>query len=721
MIAWLLAAVAFASPVHGRIAIFGTGEPIAGAEVDFSQQDALASAVTDATGHFTVDLPDGTWSVKALADGYLPRTAEVAAPTDQPVELFLKEEVPYVVVVQAFDPSPSISKQTVDAEQTRETPGTYEDSVRLVQSLAGVAVQREYSPSAGELAIRGGSGVDNRYYLDGIELPYLYHYNQYASVFPTSQIDTLDLYSSTYGADYGDAVGAIIDVQSKTRTPKRVHGSANLNFVMAGADVTAPVGRKGWWVSAAGRRSFLDFASKGSDQYTLWPIFDDFALRAGHNTKKTDTQVFAWGAGDRYDRYAGEIDLLDPVEASQSPSFSYHRGFEVVGAAHQWKDRHARFVGAVVDDRLRGDLSGGGGERLRTLYLTSRYDDDFRLPGRLEILAGGELRAERTWLDVNAIGRTGLLVAEEAPALARGVSVNDAMWRARAGIYGQLRWRPGPFTIMPGIRLATDTAGQALLAEPRLALRWRLADQSALKLAGGLYHQAPATEHLFPGTGKPDLPTTASWQVAGGWEQTVANRLEFDLESYYMWLDDTLFYPIDGPAVVAGGGRAWGVELTTRYRLLKVFFLRGWIGYGRSMVDHPRYGWIPSDGDQPVGGGVVASWDLTPTWNVAARYRFGSGLPYTDLVDGLYDATSDTWIPVPGPENGARYPFYQRVDVHASHKWVFRRWEMALSGDVWIVPKSSAQLYPTWNYDYTQQGWVVGPTLFPVLGLNVKF
>ena len=32
-----------------------------------------------------------------------------------------------------------------------------------------------------------------------------------------------------------------------------------------------------------------------------------------------------------------------------------------------------------------------------------------------------------------------------------------------------------------------------------------------------------------------------------------------------------------------------------------------------------------------------------------------------------------------------------------------------------------AQLYPTWNYDYREQGWVVGPSVLPLLSARATF
>ncbi len=129
----------------------------------------------------------------------------------------------------------------------------------------------------------------------------------------------------------------------------------------------------------------------------------------------------------------------------------------------------------------------------------------------------------------------------------------------------------------------------------------------------------------------------------------------------------------------------------------------------------------PADGDQPFVGGVVASWDIAQGWNLGLRYRLGSGLPHTPIDEGVYDATQDQWIPVPGADNSERLPLYQKIDLHVAYTWDLPRWTLTVSVDVWYVPKPSAQLYPTWNYDFSEQGWVVGPTLLPLAGARAKF
>ena len=104
---------------------------------------------------------------------------------------------------------------------------------------------------------------------------------EYASVFPASQLDTLELFPMAFGPAYGDATGAIVEARSRADAPQSIHGQVHTSFVMGGADVRAPIG-KDLWFSAGGRRSYLDLAGESNTQYPEWPRFHDFNLRLEH-------------------------------------------------------------------------------------------------------------------------------------------------------------------------------------------------------------------------------------------------------------------------------------------------------------------------------------------------------------------------------------------------------------------------------------------------------
>jgi hypothetical protein len=145
-----------------------------------------------------------------------------------------------------------------------------------------------------------------------------------------------------------------------------------------------------------------------------------------------------------------------------------------------------------------------------------------------------------------------------------------------------------------------------------------------------------------------------------------------------------------------------------------------WVAVAKTTVDLDG-ATVPASGDQRVNAGLVAAWTPNRVLELGARYRYGSGLPWTPIRGSVYDATADAWVPLAGPTNSARFPPYQMVDGHVGLVAHARRATITTSLEVWYVPPDAAALYPTWNYDDTEQGWVRGPTLLPLLSLRVSY
>ncbi len=720
---WWLTAAALAGEVRGRVLERGTGAPLA---ATLTVGDAELAAGAD--GRFTLTLPDGAAAtLRVTTPDHLPAEITLTPPLDAVVRVFLDPlPPPLEVVVEGFRPTSDLTRHRVDSEMAYDTPGTYDDAVRLVASMPGVNVQREFTPTSGDVSVRGSLAGDSRFYLDGIEVPYLYHFNQYASVFPASQLDQIELFSSGFGARYGDAVGAIVEATSRTDLPDEVEGHASLNFVTVGADVRAPLRKRGgpgrgWWIGVGARRSFHDILGDTSAQFPLWPRFYDASLRAEHVGPRWTVGAFATVAGDRYDRAVGELDVLDPVEADAAPRLTYGRNWQIVGFRALWNAprTQGRVVTAIVHDQLRADISGPGGQRGRTIGLPVRADAEGRVADALSWRAGAEIRPEVVALELADAGAAGPLVTREAPSMAWGVDVLPrARARLRAAVYGEITAGSQPVSVSPGVRLGLDSAGWVATVEPRLSARARLAEQTELRLAAGRYAQRPRSDAVMAGL---DLPTTEAWQVGLGLDQAIAGRLEIAAEGYAKWLRDVALQPVDGPPEVFPRGEAFGAELTLRYRLRGTFFAWAWVGWGRAFVRDDLGARTPTLADQPWKGGVVVSWNVTPALNLGLRLRVASGNPFTDFTGSIYDATRDTWVGTPGPLNGARLPTYAKIDLHVGYTWTFNRWELDLSGDLWIVPPQAAALYPVWNYDFRERTFVRGPVALPLLTLRAGF
>lgn len=702
-------AVAQAAPVWVEVRDRTTGGRVADADISW----AGGTAKTDDSGRARIDLPDDTTTpITVSTPGRRPVERRLTTPSTRLQTVWLPPQRPGVeVVVEGHRATGDTSRQVLDAEQAFETPGTHDDVLRLVQALPGVAVQREYAPSAGDLSIRGADPGASRVLLDGIELPYLYHFNQYASVIPASQLASLEMLPSAYGPAWGDATGGIVAATTRTGAPDAVHGSAAMSFVTVGGDLSLPLPGR-WWISAAARRSFFDLLGEASEQYPVWPRFHDAQLRLGHGDEEAGSGVFLALAGDAWSRAAGELDVLDPVSAAAVPEVDFRQGFHVAGADGRWANGKA--VIAWVHDRRHATLGGGGEERFEEDRLDGRVVHGVG-PARMRWTVGAEGRLGSASLAVSNPTADALAVAEEAPLLASGTAVQGEMFVPRFAAFASLRGRDRATTVEPGIRISVDDLGA--IVEPRATASLRVGPSTSVRGGGGMYAQRPDPALRIV---TPDLATSRALQAAVGVEQTVAGRLVASVEAWTTSLTDPVAVTVGTLPTAWPSGSAAGIEAVGRYRLRERFFVWAWASVGRSRRTDPAGEEHPADGDQLVNAGAVASWEVG-RWTLGLRGRYATGLPFTGVVGSVYEANEDGWAPIPGPDNGERMPATVKGEARVAHAIPLRGWTLHMHVELWFTPPSATALYPTWSEDWSEQGFVEGPVVLPLAGVRAMF
>ena len=711
---WLLLGSALAAPVSGTVRERGTGDPVAGATVVTEQGEDLGS--TGPRGGFTVDLPVGTHTLSVLSATHLPSAVdlEISAAGNASVQLFVVPAPPSPeIVVEARRAADHPAQRVLDRERVEKTPGTHDDAARLIQALPGVAMTPEYGPQSGDLAIRGSAPGDSVVLLDGVRLPYLFHFQQYSSVLHTRLLDEVALYPSSVGPSYGGMLGGVAAATSRRADPAQLHGGLNANAIMAGGFVQTPVGES-LAVSASARRSYADLYEDSNDQYTAWPVFWDYLTRVDHRTDRGDTaSVMVVGAGDSYGRFAGDTESLDPVEQANNPGFDFLRGFH--GLIGTWErlettQRH-RSAAGIVWDQQAGSLPTARSRR-EELALDLRHTSVFQGCEAWGVALGGDLRAstvrrlaetERPWPELG----------DEAPLLARGVKADERLAGITGGVFVEPRARLGNVELRPALR-GQGTSGLGMAWEPRAQLRAEVSDALRLRFAAGRHTQAPTLDQRSEQGGSPALPLSTSVQQSAGADLLFSGRWEVAIDAWSRALKDAVV-EVPGAAPYAADGEAYGVELVSRYRVRDRFFSWVALTVGRSYRDGLPYAY-----DQPWSLSVVASWDLSNRWNVGARYRIAAGLPYTPIVGGVYNGDSDAYAPQLGPAFSARLPTYSKVDTHLERSWRLRRWTLVAYLETWWVPARYNTLYPVYSYDFSETDLVAGPGLLPLFGLRAR-
>src|SRR4051812_7899053 len=163
--------------VAGTVVDDATGQPVAGALV----AAGTAEAPTDDAGHFAIpNAPFGRLDLIIIADGYRSYFGSARAGSELAIRLTPEQGGGEVIHVSGQRPSgPPLH---LDTQEIRDLPGAGNDALRALQSLPGVA----RTPfGLGGLALRGTAPRDTKVYLDGIEVPLLYHFGGLAPLFPT--------------------------------------------------------------------------------------------------------------------------------------------------------------------------------------------------------------------------------------------------------------------------------------------------------------------------------------------------------------------------------------------------------------------------------------------------------------------------------------------------------------------------------------------------------
>ena len=205
-----------------------------------------------------------------------------------------------------------------------------------------------------------------------------------------------------------------------------------------------------------------------------------------------------------------------------------------------------------------------------------------------------------------------------------------------------------------------------------------------------------------------------SWHLAMGTDIEVASMLNFKVDVWGRQYEDSV-REVPAQAPVLGSGWAYGAEFFGQFRLKERLFSWASLSLMRAQENEGT-----SPFDQPFAFNFVLSWRPVSHWDFGLRYRYAAGMPYSPPVGSVYDASLDIYMPTYDIEPSGRLPDYQKIDLHISRKFLYKRWKFTTYAELWWVPKQANYLYPIYNYDYSDDQLVVGPPIFPLVGLRVE-
>jgi TonB family protein len=742
-------------PLAGVVVTGGDDTPLAGATITVSAADGRASAATTGDdGQFKLnDLPPGRYRVSVRSPGFEPLDLEEEIHEGESLAVKYRLAVSgegLTVVVRGARPPRELTKRSLERREISRIPGTNGDALRSIQSLPGVA---RPPGLAGLLIVRGSAPQDTQAFVDGTPVPLIYHFGGLSSAIPTELLERIDFYPGNFSAQYGRAMGGIVDAAIRpARDDGELHGLAQLDLIDARLMLEGPAPlMPGVRFIAAGRRSHIDawlgpVLNLAGAGITLAPVYYDyqFAVEADPTPSSTFRVAF-FGSDDK-------LELLVDDPSSDEPGLSGNLGFHTT-----FQRLQIRFTaGAGQADRVAATVAFGRDDVDFNIGAIYFFLDTSTINGRLEVT---KRLSKGVTLNAGAdVSGGAFRVAFRGPSAPRAGEPANQPYSTRVlrdgafsgglfspALYAELELAPAPGArIVPGARVEGHNNAEGVDVSPRLSARYDLSQgypRTTIKGGIGVYNQPAQLFESFPPLGTEGVRTARAIHYATGVEQTITRDVEVSVEGFFKQFDRMV---VGVPARTGGSfeyqnigtGYAAGAEVLIKHRPTPRFF--GWAAYTLSRSarkDGPSEPERPFESDQTHILTVLGSYKLGGGFEIGARFRLASGdittpqvcLPGEEgcdpfRVNALYHSPTGGYTPLPSAgAYSERLPAFHQLDVRVDKRWRFKSFELSAYIDIQNVYNNSSPDGIDYNYNFTTRQYETGLPILPSLGLRGEF
>jgi len=719
----------------------GTRRALAGVIVSIAELGLDAVTGDDGTFYFH-GVPPGSYKVLAVDPHFerLERPIVLARREAVEVRLWMRPRGgnPYETVVEGEREVLEVTRRTLQRQQLSSVPGTFGDPIRAIQTLPGI----QRAPfGLGLLLIRGSNPDDTGIYVDGHEVPALFHFLGGPSIFNAEMLDSLDLYPGGFPARFGRHHGGAVALELRPSQSDGVHGSAKIDFIDSGGYLRAPITRD-LSIAVAGRRSYIDLflgfvlpqPAKGG-QRIVTPVYYDYSARIDYNLHENGRlSLFAIGSSDTLHVLNKDPDADLSTDLNSAVKF-----FRVIGTYERviagdlkltlspaWGRDTLTFSGAqaeasgpfssigVVNDslsyrmRVRGKLAGPVSidTGLDLLSRVTRYQALLPVDDQLINPQGVDIPPTQLFRGAQLIGLGGYIDL--------GIDVTS-----RLKLISSLR--------LDGYLLDGEARSSV---DPRLVARYQLYPELTLKAYLGHFSQPPQPEGFDRRFGNPDLGIEHGIHTGIGYEWRPDRLWSVDSELYYVTRYDQAVFTSavaqnpDGTFtnvnfLSEGKSHSTGVEVLVKREISEHVY--GWLSYtySRSYAqNHPDSLVVPSTFDQPHVLNAVASYKPGAGWELGGRFQLASGRPDTPVIGATYDADSGRYVAIRGTSRSIRTPLFAQLDARIEHDWLYDRWSLGLYLDVINVTNRQNVEAVQYDYRFRNSSPVTSFPILPTLGVK---
>ena len=700
-----------AQPVHrikGTVIDKNTRVPLE--FINVTVIDLNKGGVTDAEGRFTIEqVPPGIYRLRATAIGYksvvtpeyILSTKDLNVPIEMEENRTELEGVTITASPFRRDVESPVSLRIIGIQEIEKSPGANRDISRIVQSYPGVA----FSPIGyrNDLIVRGGSPSENRFYLDGVEIPNINHFStQGASGGPVGILNAdlireVNFYTGSFPANKGNALSSVLDFKLRDGDMERNSLKATLGASEVSLASNGHLGKKTSYLVSV-RQSYLQFLFDMLGLPFL-PTFTDaqFKIKTRFD-RQNELTVLGLGGIDnmRLNTEADSEDneyILSYLPKIKQETFTLGAVYRHYAGAHIQSEvvSHSYLNNRNTKYRQNDDSSP---DNLMLRLRSTEQETKFRFENSTVF---------RNWkinlgvnLDYSQYANT--IFQRVYTDQSQTYDYHTYLGIFRWGLFGTINYTSADdrFTASLGLRADANNYSSAMKSlsdqlSPRLSLSYQLTDRWFLSGNAGLYYQLPAYTALgfknnygtFANKYSLRYMQVSEGSLGASWRK--GDTFEVSVEGFYKDYDKIPLSVTDGiplsckgndygvignePLTSTAQGRSYGAELLVKWLIAKKLNLASSFTVFKSEYRKDKESeYIASAWDNRYIFNLRGTYSLPHQWSFGLKVSCIGGAPYTPYDEdksslvAAWDAQGKAYYDY-SRYNRERLPAFAQMDI----------------------------------------------------------
>lgn len=698
--------------IKGKVLDSETKQPLVGVNVLIA--DSKIGCSTDLDGNYEIPKAKiGSYSLVYSYIGY-----EKVVNTDVIVR---SERITYVNI--EMKPS-SIDMQSIDVtagyfnqvdtqpvsatsfsyEEIRRSPGAAGDVSRIIFGLPSLA---KINDTKNSLIVRGGSPVENGFFIDNIEIPNINHFPVQGStegpigIINVDLLDNVNFYSGGFSAGYGDRLSSIMDLKFREGDRSTYDVQADMSMQGFGGVAEGPInGGKGSFLISV-RRSFLDLILDLMNEKVGTPVYSDIQSKVVYD-------IDAENKFSVIDVFSYDSQKMNQEDAKENKNnvftdYKYYTNTAGLSLQHLWgKKGFSNISFSHTYSKTDGKYFQTRDAKL--LFNNNSIEEEFKFRNSNHIFINNDLKFEFGFDARNINTNYDQFYNEYQDVFGQitpALQLNKKINTFKAGAYADIRWKPfSKLTINPGIRADYYKYNSAKNVSPRISLTYDFNETTSLTGTAGIFYQnipwvIAAQKEEFK-----NLSNPKSYHYVIGLNHLLTESTKLTIEVYNK---DYFDFPMDpqqpnmflfDQAVIEnvflthsalinkGEANSRGIEITVQKKLAKDFYGLASASYSKAKYKGLDDKWYDRIYDNRFTFAIEGGYKPNEKWEFSLRWLFAGGAPYTPFDEsasqmsykGVLDETK---------VNSARLPDFHSLNIRADRRFHFSSSTLIVYLSVW--------------------------------------